>query len=47
MHYHLPIIPHSFETYREGLLGALTIGSLPFIFFWFLTRIMPVSDTEA
>ena len=22
MHYHLPIIPHDIETFKEGLLGA-------------------------
>src|SRR5207248_3169830 len=36
MHFHLPIIPHNLETYKEGLLGALSIAVLPFIFFWAL-----------
>jgi predicted membrane protein len=42
MHYHLPIIPHDYETFKEGLLGALFIGVLPFVLFWVLSRIFPV-----
>ncbi len=30
MHYHLPIIPHDWETFKEGLGGALLIGLMPF-----------------
>ncbi len=41
MHYHLPIIPHNLETYREGLLGALTVAVMPFILFWGINRILP------
>ena len=41
MHYHLPIIPHSLETYREGLLGALTVMGMPFLLFWAINRILP------
>ena len=26
MHYHLPIVPHSWETFKEGLAGALSIA---------------------
>lgn len=47
MHYHLPIIPHDFETFREGLGGALTIAILPFLFFWIFSKIVPVfADTK-
>ncbi len=46
MHYHLPIIPHNLETYKEGLFGALTIASLPFIFFWIFNKIIPVLDKD-
>jgi hypothetical protein len=42
MHYHLPIIPQSYETFKEGLLGALFIGVIPFVLFWILSRIFPV-----
>jgi predicted membrane protein len=41
MHYHLPIIPHNLETYKEGLLGALTVIGMPFVFFWAINRILP------
>lgn len=41
MHYHLPIIPHNFETYKEGLFGALTVVISPFILFWAINKILP------
>ncbi len=41
MHYHLPIIPHNLETYREGLMGALTVAATPFILFWILNKFIP------
>ncbi len=42
MHYHLPIIPHNWETFKEGLLGALGILIMPFILFWVFNKIFPV-----
>ena len=41
MHYHLPIIPHSLETFKEGLAGAITVIATPFILFWGLNKILP------
>ncbi len=41
MHYHLPVIPHSFETYKEGLFGALTIAVMPFVLFWGINKLLP------
>lgn len=41
MEYNLPIIPHNIETYKEGLFGALTTGALPFIFFYFINKVLP------
>jgi predicted membrane protein len=41
MHYHLPIIPHSLETYKEGLFGALTVAATPFVLFWLINKIVP------
>ncbi|BCR06939.1 oxidoreductase [Desulfuromonas versatilis] len=41
MHYHLPIIPHDMETFKEGLGGALLVVSTPFIIFYFLNMIFP------
>lgn len=42
MHYHMPIIPHNWETFKEGLLGALAIFIMPFVMFWLISRIFPV-----
>ena len=42
MEYRLPIWPDSLELYKEGLFGALTVGILPFILFWIMSKIFPV-----
>jgi Ni/Fe-hydrogenase subunit HybB-like protein len=42
MHYHLPIIPHDWETFKEGLFGALGIFIMPFVLFWVIAKIFPV-----
>lgn len=41
MHYHLPIIPHNMETYKEGLFGALTVVVTPFLLFYGINKIVP------
>ena len=41
MHYEIPIIPHSIETFKEGVFGALSVISLPFIFFWIINKFVP------
>jgi len=41
MEYEIPVIPHNYDTYKEGLLGALTTGGLPFLLFCILNRIFP------
>jgi Ni/Fe-hydrogenase subunit HybB-like protein len=41
MHYHMPVIPHDYETFKEGLGGALLIGVMPFFLFSVLTKIFP------
>jgi len=41
MHYHLPIIPHDWETFKEGLGGAILVMVTPFVIFWFLNKIFP------
>jgi hypothetical protein len=46
MHFHLPIIPHNLETYKEGLFGAMTIATIPFIFFWALNKLIPSLEDE-
>jgi Ni/Fe-hydrogenase subunit HybB-like protein len=46
MHYHLPIIPHDWETFKEGLGGALTIFIMTFILFYFIAKVFPVFPTK-
>lgn len=41
MHYEIPIIPHSFETFKEGLFGALTVIATPFVLFWIINQFVP------
>ncbi len=41
MHYTLPIVPHDLETFKEGVLGALLVFSLPFAIFWIINKIVP------
>jgi len=47
MHYHIPIIPHSLETFKEGLFGALTVIATPFVLFWFINKFVPSLGREA
>jgi Ni/Fe-hydrogenase subunit HybB-like protein len=49
MHYHLPIIPHDIETFKEGLLGALLVFTTPYVIFYFLNMIVPafMEDKDA
>ncbi|MCL5022813.1 MAG: polysulfide reductase NrfD [Nitrospirae bacterium] len=46
MHYHLPIIPDSIETFKEGLFGALLVFATPFVLFWILNKVFPVFGIE-
>jgi Ni/Fe-hydrogenase subunit HybB-like protein len=41
MDYHLPIIPHSIETFKEGAAGALFMASLPFFLFYIINKVVP------
>ena len=41
MHYHLPVIPHTMETFKEGVFGAAFMGGLPFVLFWVFNKIVP------
>jgi len=47
MHYEIPIIPHSVETFKEGLFGALTVVSVPFVLFWIINKFVPSLEREA
>ena len=42
MHYSMPIWPETWETFREGLFGALMVVLVPFGLFWLLNKVMPV-----
>ncbi|MDA8240959.1 MAG: polysulfide reductase NrfD [Nitrospiraceae bacterium] len=46
MHYHMPIIPHDWETFKEGLFGAVSVFILPFILFWMIAKVFPVFDLK-
>lgn len=41
MHYDIPFLPHSLETYKEGVLGALTVAITPFVLFWIINKFVP------
>jgi len=41
MHYEIPVIPHSINTFKEGVFGALSVMALPFIIFWVLNAFLP------
>jgi Ni/Fe-hydrogenase subunit HybB-like protein len=42
MEYRLPLLPDSWETFREGLCGALFVAGMPYLIFLILNSIMPV-----
>ncbi len=41
MHYDVPFIPHHFELFREGILGALTVAATPFCIFYVINKFLP------
>jgi len=47
MHYHLPIVPHNSETFREGLTGVVTVAATPFILLWLVNKILPSLEYRA
>ncbi|MGI9263468.1 MAG: NrfD/PsrC family molybdoenzyme membrane anchor subunit, partial [Gammaproteobacteria bacterium] len=47
MHYHIPIIPHSVETFKEGVFGALTVIATPFVLFWIINKFVPSLGSKA
>jgi predicted membrane protein len=46
MHYKMPIIPHDWETFKEGLFGALSIFIMPFVLFWIIAKIFPIFELK-
>ena len=46
MHYEIPVIPHSINTFKEGVFGALSVMALPFIIFWVLNKFLPSLGTD-
>ena len=47
MHYHIPVIPHSLETFKEGVFGALSVIATPFVLFWIINKFVPSLGREA
>lgn len=46
MDYIVPIIPHDWETFKEGLGGAVSIFVMPFVLFWVFAKIFPVFNLK-
>jgi predicted membrane protein len=46
MHYKMPLIPHNWETFKEGFTGALAVFIAPFFLFWVISKIFPVFGYE-
>ena len=46
MEYHLPIIPHNMETFKEGFFGALLVIVTPYVLFFGLANILPVFGSK-
>jgi len=46
MEYIMPIIPKSWETFKEGFFGALGIFIMPFALFWVFAKIFPVFGSK-
>ena len=42
MEYSMPILPRSWETFREGLFGAIVVLVIPFLLFYVFSRVLPV-----
>jgi len=47
MHYEIPVIPHSIETFKEGVFGALTVIATPFVLFWIINKFVPSLRRDA
>ncbi len=47
MHYEIPLLPHSLETFKEGVLGALTVMATPFVLFWLINKFVPSLQQES
>ncbi|MFI5294462.1 MAG: NrfD/PsrC family molybdoenzyme membrane anchor subunit [Thermodesulfovibrionales bacterium] len=46
MHYKMPIVPRDWETFKEGVFGALSIFVMPFLLFWIIAKIFPVFELK-
>ncbi len=46
MHYKMPIIPNDWETFKEGLFGALSIFVMPFVLFWLIAKVFPIFELK-
>lgn len=46
MEYIMPIVPRDWETFKEGLGGAVSIFVMPFALFWIIAKIFPVFESK-
>ncbi len=46
MRYIMPIIPHSWETFKEGFFGALSVFVFPFVLFYIFSKIFPIFEAK-
>lgn len=46
MHYEIPLLPHNFETFKEGLFGALLVITTPFVLFAIINKFVPSLRSE-
>ncbi len=46
MEYSMPILPRNWETFKEGLFGAIAVFVFPFILFYIFSKIFPVFERK-
>jgi Ni/Fe-hydrogenase subunit HybB-like protein len=46
MHYDIPVLPTNWETFREGVFGAVAVFAFPFVLFYILSRIFPLFERK-
>jgi Ni/Fe-hydrogenase subunit HybB-like protein len=42
MHYVLPLVPHGWDTLKEGLVGAIAVLVFPFVLFYVYSKLFPL-----
>jgi hypothetical protein len=41
------VIPHSLETFKEGVFGAVAVIATPFVLFWIINKFVPSLRRDA